>query len=275
MNTKDTESASADDNSLSCPLIDTADDHNYYKKNNSHPLSNGCLDKGFMEADVVVRVLTTYTYERSHNSIPDGIKNDVFFVVKNNDYVTGRGKRVRTCFSDDCGIWDSSRGSTPKTYFIANHEDGTLKIAHKKGEQFCYAKKVKRKKTFIPLEPQPSPESIIELVRSYSTLKNSSYKRRVSRLGIGAKNNIAVVEYSGKFPGLAPHGNSKMKTEYIRTRATVLSEMSDLLKRENPLNVYNKLTLKNDERHGPRNRKQVNDKKFTVYLVSHKPVDAE
>jgi hypothetical protein len=62
-----------------------------------------------------------------------------------------------------------------------------------------YAKKVKGKKTFIRLEPQPSPESIIELVRTYSTLKkNSSYKRRVSRLGIGAKNSIAVVEYFGK-----------------------------------------------------------------------------
>lgn len=166
-------------------------------------------------------------------------------------------------FSDDCGVWDSSRGSTPKTYFIANHEDGTLKIAHKKGEQFCYAKKVKGKKTFIPLEPQPSPESIIELVRTYSTLKkDSSYKRRVSRLGIGANNSIAVVEYFGKFPGLAPHGNSKVNTEYIRTPATVMSEMSDLLKRENPLNVYNKLTLNNDELHGPRNRKQVSNKKY-------------
>lgn len=244
---------------MSCPFIDTTDDHD------AHPLSNGCLDKGFMETDVIVSLLTTYTYEQSHNSIPDGIKNDVFFVIKNNDNVTSRGKGARTCFFDDCGVWDSAKGSTPKTYFIGNHEDGTLKITHKKGEQFCYAKKVKGKKTFIRLEPQPSPESIIELVRTYSTLKkNSSYKRRVSRLGIGAKNSIAVVEYFGKFPGLVPHGNSKVNREYIRTPATVMSEKSDLLECENLLNVCNKLTLKNDELHGSRNRKQALDRHLQI-----------
>jgi hypothetical protein len=64
-----------------------------------------------------------------------------------------------------------------------------------------------------------------------------------NKLGIGAKNSIAVVEYFGKFPGLVPHGNSKVNREYIRTPATVMSEKSDLLERENPLNVCNKLTL--------------------------------
>jgi hypothetical protein len=38
--------------------------------------------------------------------------------------------------------------------------------------------------------------------------------------------------------------------------------MSDLLERENPLKVYNKLTLKHDVLEGPRNRKQVHDKKY-------------
>jgi hypothetical protein len=54
-----------------------------------------------METDVIVSLLTTCTYEQSHNSIPDGIKNDVFFVIKKNDNVTSRGKGARTCFFDD------------------------------------------------------------------------------------------------------------------------------------------------------------------------------
>ena len=74
---------------------------------------------------------------------------------------------------------------------------------------------------------------------------------RVSWLGIGARESIALVEYFGKFPGLSQHGNGKEGTEYIRTPASVMTEMSDMLKRENPLKVYNKLVLKHDELSGP------------------------
>jgi hypothetical protein len=35
-----------------------------------------------------------------------------------------------------------------------------------------------------------------------------------------------------------------------------MTEMSDMLKRENPLKVYNKLVLKHDELSGPSSRKQ-------------------
>jgi hypothetical protein len=49
--------------------------------------------------------------------------------------------------------------------------------------------------------------------------------------------SVALVEYFGKFPGLSQHGNGKEGTEYIRTPASVMTEMSDMLKRENPLKV--------------------------------------
>jgi hypothetical protein len=38
---------------------------------------------------------------------------------------------------------------------------------------------------------------------------------------------------------------------HIRTPASVMTEMSEMLKRENPLKVYNKLVLKHDELSGP------------------------
>jgi hypothetical protein len=44
--------------------------------------------------------------------------------------------------------------------------------------------------------------------------------------------SIALVEYFGKFPGLSQHGNGKEGTEYIRTPASVMTEMSDMLKCE-------------------------------------------
>jgi hypothetical protein len=92
--------------------------------------------------------------------------------------------------------------------------------------------------------------------------KDATYRRRVSWLGIGARESIALVEYFGKFPGLSQHGNGKEGTEYIRTPASVMTEMSDMLKCENPLKVYNKLVLKHDELSGPSSRKQVHDKKY-------------
>ncbi|CAG2254061.1 unnamed protein product [Mytilus edulis] len=91
--------------------------------------------------------------------------------------------------------------------------------------------------------------------------KDSSYKRRVSWIG-GQTNSIAIVEYIGIFPGLSAHGNTKKDTEYLRTPATVMTEMSDLLQKETPLNVYNILTLKHDELSGPTSRRQVHDKKY-------------
>jgi hypothetical protein len=135
--------------------------------------------------------------------------------------------------------------------------DGKLKAVYKKGDKFCDAKKVKGKKTFTPIESQP--ENVIELVRNFSVLKkDATYRRRVSWLGIGARESIALVEYFGKFPGLSQHGNGKEGKEYIRTPASVMTEMSDMLKRENPLKVYNK----HDELSGPSSRKQVHDKKY-------------
>ena len=99
-----------------------------------------------MEAEDAIKLLTTFTYEQSHSSIPEGITNDVFFLVRNDNNINIRGKGNRPCFSDDCGVWDSSKGATPKTYFLANPDNGTLKIVFKKGKQFCCAKKVKGKK---------------------------------------------------------------------------------------------------------------------------------
>jgi hypothetical protein len=60
---------------------------------------------------------------------------------------------------------------------------------------------------------------------------------------------------------VAPHGNAKEETEYIRTQANVMSDMSNMLKCDNPLNMYNKLTLEHDVLSGPSSRRQVYDKK--------------
>ena len=84
----------------------------------------------------------------------------------------------------------------------------------------------------------------------------------MSWLVLGVKDQIAIVVYCGKFPGHIPHGNSKKDTDYVRTPTYVMDEMSELLQNSKPMNVYNKLTLKNDELSGPSSLRQVYDKKY-------------
>ena len=69
-----------------------------------------------------------------------------------------------------------------------------------------------------------------------------------------------MVKCVGKQPGLAPHGNAKTKTEYVRTPHFVMVEMAELLKNKKP-HVFDILNNKHDELSGPENLQQVYDKK--------------
>ncbi|KAK3104132.1 hypothetical protein FSP39_024650 [Pinctada imbricata] len=147
--------------------------------------------------------------------------------------------------------------------FWPKSSSGSIKNIFRKNGSFCYQKKVNGKRTYVPITPQPDLSDIIELSRHYTSLKaDQSYKKRVSWLG-SRECTIAIVEYLGKFPGLVPHGNSKRKTEYIRTPTDVMDEMTNLLKTDKPMDVYNKLTCKYDELSGPSSKRQVYDKKQT------------
>lgn len=115
-----------------------------------------------MEAEEVVNLLCTYSVEDARNVIPQEVKNDVYFVIPNDADIANRSKKQRSSFSDDCGAWDTSKGATPKTFSIRT-EDGKVKLTHKRNGQFCNAKVVKGKKSFIPMEPQPNLDTIVEV----------------------------------------------------------------------------------------------------------------
>lgn len=96
---------------------------------NIHSLSNGCLNQGFLDAEEVIKKLTSFLYEKAHDCIPDGIKNDVYFVVKNDENVKRRKKGAISNFSDDCGVYNNIKGSTAKSHFVTNPE-GRLKMIY-------------------------------------------------------------------------------------------------------------------------------------------------
>ena len=77
----------------------------------------------------------------------------------------------------------------------------------------------------------------------------------------GLKSSLALVEYVGKFPGLASHGNSRGTNEYIRTPDYVLDEIAHRVAIDKPKQIYDALKVKYDEVTGPSSIQQVKDKK--------------
>ena len=87
-------------------------------KDQIHDLAYGSLGKTFLEVGQVVNMLQTFSSSHAHKHIPSGIKTDVYFAVDNTEHMRRRGKGNRSTFSDDGGIWNTSTGLTPKTYYM-------------------------------------------------------------------------------------------------------------------------------------------------------------
>ena len=175
-----------------------------------------------------------------------------------------RNKNTRSNFRDDCGVWDSGKGSTPQTTYLILPSSELKHIVKRKdlGDRYCFERKRKGKKEYVPLNPQPNENELLTLHKHFGYLKlDNNYKKRVSWLSRGGNTQIALVEYIGGYPGLCPHGNAKHKAEYVRTPQFVMTEMGELLKTNKPQHVYNKLTAKHDDLSGPANLQQLYSKK--------------
>ena len=135
-------------------------------------------------------------------------------------------------------------------------------IGKRENEGYCFKRKRKGEYHYVKLNPQPLDNELIELHRYYAKFKeDTNYQKRVPWLGLGGDTEIAFVEDTGAYPGLAPHGNAKQKEEYIRTPDNVMTEMGELLKSNKPNQVYDKLTDKDDEQCGPTDLRHVHDVK--------------
>ena len=73
---------------------------------------------------------------------------------------------------------------------------------------------MKKKRVYLPLDPQPKADEVVTLQRYYASLReDKTYKKRVTYLWEGGlKSKFAFVEYVGKFPGLEQIRN-KRRTE--------------------------------------------------------------
>ena len=103
------------------------------------------------------------TDKPAHGVIPMGKKEDVHYTIDNSENIAKRNKRMKSDFTDDCGVWNTKTTSTKKTEFL--HRDGTYVFVLK--QKGLYGTK---KNGFTALTPQPAAKDIVFLKRCYATL---------------------------------------------------------------------------------------------------------
>ena len=138
----------------------------------------------------------------------------------------------KSVFWGDSGAWKNT--PSPITYFL--HTNGRLCTIIKQKEVFCIEKQVNKKRIFVPLEPQPGMNDILEVHRSYQHLVASGpdskqFKRRIACIEnvpttmATVPSNVAFVEYIGTFPTRCRHKNTRKPQKnnvYIRSKDSVI-----------------------------------------------------
>ena len=224
----------------------------------------------FLAADEVVNILLAEdsVVDCLCTELPKGRKENVYFVVDNNENIKRRNSGGKSKFPDDCGAWSDS-SSTKKHHYV--FENGSLVYIELKNKLFCkYSKGEKR-----PLDPQPKMDDVLILKRYYTSLKRApDYKKRVTWVEKYPTNNrenskcIAVVEYIGIFPqNVVPHGNAKhCNADYVRSSDAVKTKLTEKVKNNNgsllaPRKIYEEMVLEDPE-NAPRDLKQVQNVKY-------------
>jgi len=136
-------------------------------------------------------------------------------------------------------------------------------------QKYCREVKVDGKRTYVPYDPQPSPESIIVVDRYYATLAaNPKYRRRVSWLVSNDDGGrLAVYEYFGQHVVGEAHGNAKQRTDgdpFVRTPAATRDKITDMINTNRPQDVYNQLIVDSDVATAPRDSRVVRNTKAAV-----------
>ena len=114
-------------------------------------------------------------------------------------------------------------------------------------------KKIQEKRTFIPLEPQPTQEVIVKCHRYYTKLKSDpTYQKRVTILSTyentTSNETIALVEYQGIYKNqkTTTWNNTKTEEPYIRTDPEILREATiTTSKHQMPIKTSHQMLLNN------------------------------
>ena len=96
-----------------------------------------------------------------------------FFVIDDTDNRKRRQLNKFSEYPDDCGAWQQGKNSTKTNVFIKSGE--ILSFVVTRGDMYS---KIFRN-TFVPLNPQHDPTSVVTVKRKYSVLgRNSNYEKK-------------------------------------------------------------------------------------------------
>ncbi|KAK3580032.1 hypothetical protein CHS0354_037617 [Potamilus streckersoni] len=110
-------------------IYDVTDIQNEVKDGNDtyKQTAEGKLDQGkFLDTRKTVELLLKSV--SSKECIPRGLKENVYFIVNNAKNLKKRLHNGKSSFSDDCGVWDTSAGASPKSYYLLSDEGNLTMI---------------------------------------------------------------------------------------------------------------------------------------------------
>ena len=155
------------------------------------------------------------------------------FVIDNTENIRRRSEGKKSLFSDDCGVWDSKRGSSSRSYFIVH--------------------------TGMRLNSVSVSSTSGRTGTSSILFRLKGYRRRVSWIEcITGGNDAALIEYEGRYPFItSSNGNSvtHQDDDYVCKNPKTLEKISKMSKYQTPRDVYKTLTAE-DSFNGPRDFKQ-------------------
>ena len=109
-----TETSSVNEAQFETQSLETTTTPHRDSKQNSDPNRNK-LSGRFLDVEELCKVLQGDSVNSS--SIPNGVKENTYFLIKNDKNVEKRKQKMRSNFNDDCGAWLSKSSSTKKTLF--------------------------------------------------------------------------------------------------------------------------------------------------------------
>ena len=213
----------------------------------------------FMASNELIKILLS-DYIEYLKRIPDGRKEDCYFIVDNSTNKERRLANLNSCFNDDCGAWKKS--PSPITRFVRSGS-GWHQVVKVDGK-ICHEGKSSGHRIYTPLEPQPAVDNILEVHRNYNRSKmDPNYKRRISWVEPSDR-PVMIVEYLGKFPGRQHHGNATKKSRpYSRTAPSVLANIAEMSQKNPPREVYERMNEQHKkEEDRPKDLKQVQNKVY-------------
>jgi len=209
------------------PPSQSADDDDEPVTDNTLAVANftPLPDATWLTTADIIALLRDPSTQTTHSSVPNGHKENVYFLVDNTQNTARHGRGIRRAYDDDYGAWNAAGGRLNNFPYICG-DGGSLRRVFLSGGQYCNERKSAGRRIYVPLEPQPPPATVTMLTRYYATsAADSRFKKRVS--WIAESPAVAIVEYLGSQPPALPHGNAKSHKSrpFVRTPAATMQEI--------------------------------------------------